>query len=181
MFISEVLAQNGDREETDAEEPKDEGRIRSDSDTEIGRQVQSIYSQIEKETSWQYHLTPIDIDDGEIVDTHLENDINELVNGEIDQVDDDTNHIDLDLDFGGKHQMTNGDLNANEVEGITLETEDVLLQSKMQGNYNSLFPLQFIYIPIELDNHALGMLLSFISSYCYRISLFEKKMYVFNS
>ncbi|XP_065055765.1 FERM, ARHGEF and pleckstrin domain-containing protein 2-like [Rhopilema esculentum] len=130
----EVLAQNSDKAEIDAEEPKDERRIRSDSDTEIGRQVQSIYSQIEKETSWQYHLTPTDIDDGEIVDTHLENDINELVNGEIDQVDGDTNHIDLDLGFGGKHQMTNGDLNANEVEGITLETEDVLLQSKMKDS-----------------------------------------------
>ena len=40
-----------------------EQKLRSESDLEIEREVNSMYDQIKKETTWQYHLTTTEFDD----------------------------------------------------------------------------------------------------------------------
>lgn len=118
------------------------GEERSESDLEIQREVHSIMDQIEKETSWQYHLTTTELDDSSLhgnnnsdFDAALQNEF-EVKN--FCPVVDPSYPLDMDHKEEMKESLlhkveANGDLNSNDVV-CTIEKKDVeISQNEPEG------------------------------------------------
>ena len=108
----------------------DEPRLRSESDLEVERKVHSIIDQINKETSWQYHLTTTEFDDAlpstpdHASSVGVESDCSKGYLGQInkgieDHVNSDSAHLNEMEEAKTSFSNSMGDVNSNEIGNMS--------------------------------------------------------------